>query len=107
MPLCLWRANWAGPGRRCAQPDCYRPCSWIARMTSLLDSDIASSVAMSNARYRLRESEAALLIETWPLIQFIFFLYSGYSVSGFPIAASLGTPYLAVISSTNGFFSGR
>jgi len=33
-------------------------------MTSSPDSDIASSVATSNARYRLRNSEAALLIET-------------------------------------------
>jgi hypothetical protein len=33
-------------------------------MTSSLDSDIASSVATSNARYRLRNFEAGLLIET-------------------------------------------
>jgi hypothetical protein len=37
----------------------------------------------------------------------IFFRYSGYNVSGFPIAASRGTPNLVVISSTKGFFSGK
>ena len=37
----------------------------------------------------------------------IFLRYSGYSVSGIPTTASLGTPNFFVISSTNGFFSGR
>src|SRR4051812_29526863 len=37
---------------------------------------------------------------------FIFLRYSGYSVSGMPSAASRGTPYFVVISSTNGFCSG-
>jgi hypothetical protein len=33
-------------------------------MMSSLDYDIASSVATTNARHRLRDSEAGLLIET-------------------------------------------
>lgn len=53
-----------------------------------------------------RDSSIANTGPPVPEFQWIFLMYSGYKVSGLPVAAARGTPYFFVISSTKGFFSG-